>query len=226
MNTPMEIRLLAITPPAGSVDPAVVETWLREGVSRWGLTVLLRDPGVPVDAVMAPGHRFHALRRTCQDTGIRLLASCDSQQLEAGRRWVERGVLAGLQLKGDPSVDLLERARRRLGPAVLGRSCHGPPQGGHGWVDYTCFAPVFTPGTVQADRVKRPVGLRALSAWTEDPKAWVIALGGITPETAPACLDAGARGLGGISSFFGPPQDVAREVRGLVGALDPSVAAR
>jgi thiamine monophosphate synthase len=109
-----------------------------------------------------------------------------------------------------------------LPQALLGRSCHGAPipgDPGHAYVDYTCFAPVFTPRTQARSHRKTAAGLSALRRWTADPTAWIVALGGLEPQVAGACLRAGAKGLAGISLFFGPSHQLAQDVAALVRAL-------
>jgi thiamine-phosphate pyrophosphorylase len=98
-------------------------------------------------------------------------------------------------------------------PPVIGVSCHtvaevrmAESQG----ADFSVFAPVFG----KRDTGAPGVGLAALSAacgrtpevkLTEappQPKAFpVLALGGVTPRNAGACLQAGAAGIAGIRIF-------------------------
>jgi thiamine monophosphate synthase len=213
-------RLLAVTPPAGPVDPAVVSVWREAGALATGLTVLLRDPGASLEALLAPTGRLGALAAACRAADLPLVASCDAAMLDEAATEVRARGLAGLQLRGDPSSAVLERARTLLPDALLGRSCHGAPGPAEpAPVDYTCFAPVFTPRTQTPDRHKTGVGLEALRRWTADLNAWVVALGGLSPHNASACLQAGARGLAGISLFFGPTPRVAQDVAALVRAL-------
>ncbi|MCB9756144.1 MAG: thiamine phosphate synthase [Myxococcales bacterium] len=152
-----------------------------------------------------------------------MLLSCDGHALAAACALLPRApALAGLQLRGDPSADTLRAARSLLGPqSLLGRSCHGAPRPAaeHGLVDYTCFAPVFSPTTRQAGVDKRAAGIEALRAWTRADGAHVLALGGVTPSTAAACVTAGARGLAGIGVFFGDPGRVVEDVHALRVAL-------
>lgn len=201
-------RLLAIPPPDGPVPADIVDRWLAAGAADT-IAALLREPGRTPAEILAPGARLAALRRRCVAAGIPVLLAADAPT-------VVPADLAGLHLRGDPDHATLERAREH--PGLLGRACHGEPQPGHDLVDYTLFAPVFAPGTRSA-RPKHPAGLAALARWTADPRAHVIALGGITPRTAPACLAAGARGLAGISGLFGDPAQVEQDVAALVDLL-------
>ncbi|MBL9102190.1 MAG: thiamine phosphate synthase [Myxococcales bacterium] len=208
-------RLLAITPPHGPVDPQIVDVWLAAG-ALGSIAVLLREPGAPPRRLLAGDGRLAPLRRRCVAAGVPVLLALDAAALDALEPPPE---LAGLHLRGDPDLTALRRARERT--ALLGRACHGEPQPGHELVDYTVFAPVFAPGTVDPTMIKRPAGLAALTRWTADPRAHVIALGGICPATAPACLAAGARGLAGISGLFGEPARVEQDVAALVRLVDP-----
>lgn len=209
---PCPFRLLAISPPVGPVDPDIVDVWLAAGAGGL-IAVLLRDPGRPPAHVLAPDARLAPLRRRCRDRHVPVLLALDPAALDHDLP----ADLAGLHLRGDPDLPTLRRARERTN--LLGRACHGDPQPGHELVDYTLFAPVFAPGTADPARPKPPAGLAALARWTADPRAHVIALGGITPATAPACLAAGARGLAGISGLFGEPARVEQDVGALVRLL-------
>lgn len=201
-------RLLAIPPPNGPVPGDIVDRWLAAGAAGT-IAALLRDPGRTPAEILAPGARLAALRRRCVAAGIPVLLASDAPTFVPPD-------LAGVHLRGDPDRATLERARAR--PGLLGRACHGEPQPGHDLVDYTLFAPVFAPRT-PGERPKHPAGLAALARWTADPRAHVIALGGVTPRTAPACLAAGARGLAGISGLFGEPAQVEQDVAALVDLL-------
>lgn len=209
-------RLLAITPPAGPVDPALVQAW--QGAASVGLAVLLREPGTEPAALVGEDHRLAPLRRACTRAGVPWLLSVDPAHVAGLRPLSTTPGLRGVQLRGDPSVEAVEAARRVLGAArVIGRSCHGAPAPMGGRVEYSVLAPIFAPRTGSATG-KRAVGLEPLRAFAAiEPH--VLALGGITPGRAPACVRAGAYGLAAIRSFFGPPRQVADDVERLVRAL-------
>lgn len=212
-------RLLAITPPAGPVDPALVEAW--RGAAEVGLGVLLREPGTLPAALVSEEHRLAPLRRACTRAGVPWLLSVDPAQLHALAPVLAVPGLAGVQLRGDPEVAMVEAARRVLGPErVLGRSCHGTPVPMGEGVDYSVLAPIFVPRTASPapGPGKQAVGLEPLRAFAAvEPR--VFALGGITPATARACVEAGAYGLAAIRSFFGPVHEVADDVARLARAL-------
>ena len=203
-------RLLAITPPTGPVPGDILDRWLAAdlaipGTAGLGLAVLLRDPALTARALLT-SERLAPLRRRCRDHAIPLILSI-APDAELPPLPPD---IAGLHLRGDPTPAQLAAVPRDS--LLRGRSCHGLPQPGHDQVDYTLFAPVFTPTTSPG---KSPVGLAALQAWTRDPQATIFALGGVTPATAPACLAAGAHGLAGIGVFFGEPTQVEQDVAAL-----------
>jgi len=212
-------RLLAITPPAGPVDAGLVGAW--SAGRAVGLAVLLREPGTSPAGLVAAGHRFAGLRRACAEAGVPCVLSVGPEGLEAlGEALAVPGVV-GVQLRGDPGVQRLEAARRVLGAArVLGRSCHGQPAGMGAWVDYSVLAPIFAPRTASPTPGpgKRAVGLGPLRGLAQR-EARVFALGGVTPERARACLEAGAWGLAAIRTFFGAPAVVADNVAHLAHAV-------
>lgn len=212
-------RLLAITPPAGPVDPGLVAAW-READSV-GLAVLLREPGCDPAALVSDEHRLAPLRRACTQAGVPWLVSVGPEHLEAIDAVLAAPGLGGIQLRGDPTLAVVDEARRRLGPGlVIGRSCHGTPRPMGERVSYSVLAPIFAPRTASptAGPGKQAVGLGPLRAFAAvQPR--VLALGGIGPENARACVRAGAYGLAAIRSFFGPPDEVADDVARLVGAL-------
>jgi thiamine-phosphate pyrophosphorylase len=68
--------------------------------------------------------------------------------------------------------------------------------------DYAVLAPIFAP--LSKPPGWPPLGLDALRAIASRAKIPVIALGGITTENAPRCVEAGAAGVAGISLFHRP----------------------
>ena len=111
----------------------------------------------------------------------------DDPPLDALRPHVPPGFLLGLSV-GSPD----EAARARSWPA-----------------DYWSLGPCFTTGT-KAD-AGTPLGAAGFSALARLAPAGVpvIAIGGITPDTAPALVRAGAAGLAVIAAVLGAP-DAAR----------------
>jgi thiamine monophosphate synthase len=65
--------------------------------------------------------------------------------------------------------------------------------------DYAVLAPIFAPLSKPSSRP--PLGLEALRAVASRSSIPVLALGGITRENAPLCVEAGAAGVAGITLF-------------------------
>jgi thiamine monophosphate synthase len=92
----------------------------------------------------------------------------------------------------------------QLGPAewIVGQSVHTSPEAREasaGGADYLLFGTVFSGGSkgdVPDDRLET---LRDISRVIRTP---VIAIGGVDPDRAKRCLEAGAAGVGGISIFL------------------------
>lgn len=221
MSTPPGpgFRLLAITPPAGNVDPDLSGIWTA--AESVGIAVLLREPGAPPSALLDDRHRFAPLRRACADRGLPCLISIDAFGISELPSIATLHEIAGVQLRGDPDSSALDAAREQLQTTqILGRSCHGAPRPQSEAVNYSVFAPVFPPRTASPEPGpgKRAVGLAPLRALAAR-ESHVFALGGVTPHRASLCLRAGAFGLASIRSFFGPLPEVADNVARLVHAL-------
>jgi thiamine-phosphate pyrophosphorylase len=106
----------------------------------------------------------------------------------------------GVHLRSDgPPVDRI----RAWGPPTwwVGRSIHSAAEGeGHQSADYLLFGTMFPSTSKPAGA---PVaGLAALGEAVRASAAPIWAIGGVTPETARACIDAGARGVAAIAAFL------------------------
>ncbi len=102
---------------------------------------------------------------------------------------------------------------------MIGRSVHSVDMPGAEGADYLLVGAVFASGS-------KPVrGLETLRVVAGKSAVPVFAIGGITLETAPACLAAGASGLAAISLFLPAgradgalgPQRAIRELRAVAG---------
>jgi thiamine-phosphate pyrophosphorylase len=103
----------------------------------------------------------------------------------------------GVHLPGDSIPPL--RIRSIVPPGFLiGVSCHAIDElrrAEEEQADFAIFGPIFDTGG------KQGVGLAALEQATRAVHMPVYALGGITWESAPRCIAAGAIGVAGISMF-------------------------
>jgi len=106
----------------------------------------------------------------------------------------------GVHLRGDAPPGA--RVRELVGTsALIGRSIHDPAESADD-ADYFVFGTVFRTGSKPSDA---PVaGLDALAAAARRSLAPVLAIGGMTPDRAPACRQAGAAGVAAIGVFLPP----------------------
>ena len=87
---------------------------------------------------------------------------------------------------------------------LIGVSCHSLEEvmrAEEEGADYVLFGPVFAPLSKTSDLAPR--GVEELGRVSRAVRIPVLALGGITAETAAACVNAGAAGVAGISMFKG-----------------------
>lgn len=153
-----------------------------------------------VDAVFMAGGRWVMVReKDLDDTALAALARDVAAR---GRRHGATVVVNGLAVEGCAGVHLpqgrdVAAMRRRLGrDALLGVSAHSEAEivaAAHAGADYVTLSPIFLtaskPGYGPALDL---AGLRAAAAASPVP---VIALAGITPDTAADCLAMGAAGV-------------------------------
>lgn len=96
-------------------------------------------------------------------------------------------------------------ARRIVPPAfLLGASCHTAQElaaAELAGADFALLSPVFEPTSKAASQP--PLGLDGFRDLVQPCPIPVVALGGITSETARACRDAGAAGVAAIGALFG-----------------------
>jgi thiamine-phosphate diphosphorylase len=129
----------------------------------------------------------------------------------------------GVHLRSDgPPVDRI----RAWGPSAwcVGRSIHVAAEAErHQSADYLLFGTTFA-STSKPDGA--PVaGLAALGEAVRVSAAPIWAIGGVTPETAPACIDAGAKGVAAIAAFLDDGDGTTRgAVRARVEAMRRAVA--
>ena len=106
---------------------------------------------------------------------------------------VEAVSAAGVHLPAgsDPAA-----ARRRLPRGLIGVSAHSENEAGaqlRAGADYVTLSPIFL--TDSKPGYGPALGLDALAAAAAEARGPIVALGGIAPANAAACLAAGARGV-------------------------------
>ncbi len=178
------------------------------GGCRW---FSLREKDLPTDerrvllvAMAALGHRYGAIVTAHEDIEAVAAAGADGVHLPGG---------------GDPQA-----ARARLPGALVGASAHSAAEAASllaAGVDYVTVSPVFL--TASKPGYGPALGIDGLTRIVVRTPGPVMALGGITPDTATLCRAAGAHGvavMGEVMRAADPQAMVARFVRALsVGAV-------
>lgn len=177
------------------------------GGCRW---FSLREKDLPpaeraalLAALVRIGRRFGATVMAHEDVEAVAVAGAGGVHLPAG---------------GDPRA-----ARLRLPGALIGASAHSGPEAAamlRAGADYVTVSPVFL--TASKPGYGPALGLGGLARIAARTPGPVLALGGITPETATLCRAAGARGvaiMGEVMRAADPQAMAERFVRALsVGA--------
>lgn len=183
--------------------PEVVEALVAAGV-RW---VLVREKDLPPAAL---AELAREILRRARPWGAWVFLSADVEVAAA----VEAD---GVHLPQGCSV---AEARRRLGPGRwLGVSTHNREEALRAaaeGADYITLSPIFP--SISKPDYGPPLGLEALREIARTVPLPVVALGGITPANARACLEAGAAGvavLGGLMDAPDPAAAVTAYLRAL-----------
>lgn len=207
--TSLPASLLIVTDRHGAARPLreTVAAILRGG-GRW---FWFRERDMP------PGPRRALAREVLgivRDAGGRLTVGAD---LELA---VAIGA-DGVHLPGGTRPDAVVRARRLLRAAdTVGVSAHGfreAEAAADAGADYVTLSPIFA--TASKPGYGPALGVEALRA-ARGLAAPVVALGGVTPDNADACLRAGAAGV----AVMGSPMraaDPARVVRDFLTSIRP-----
>lgn len=180
------------------------ETLERRGIGFAAAAAALLEGGAGILQIRHKGHWsrefFETTRdvaRLCREAGVPLVVN--------DRADFALLLEAGLHVGQD---DLTPRDARKLvgSEPLLGFSSHNVNQlcaAGGEPVDYVAFGPVFpTTSKSNPDPVVGVAEVRRCRALIDKP---LVAIGGITRETAPAILDAGADSVAVISDLIPEP---------------------
>ncbi|MEL6179600.1 MAG: thiamine phosphate synthase [Myxococcota bacterium] len=127
---------------------------------------------------------------------------------------------AGLQLpRTAPPVEILRQQAAGRTPTrlIMVRACHSAEQiveAHRDGADAATLSPVFPPGSKPND-TRPTLGLEKLAQICAQAPLPIIALGGITPERAMLCRQAGAAGVAAISALFGMKVNTAEAARAM-----------
>ena len=147
------------------------------------------------DSDAALAETAEAIRRDAARSGARLIVNSRTE------------VAARVQADGAhiPERESIAAAREILGEgALIGYSAHsaeGLRRAEAAGADYAFLSPVFPTGSKPG---AEPLGLERFAAAAAQTDLPVYALGGVVPENAGACLEAGAFGVAALSPFLGP----------------------
>jgi thiamine-phosphate pyrophosphorylase len=150
------------------------------GGCRW---FSLREKDLPPEerrallaGLVALGHNFGAIVTAHEDIEAAASVGADGVHVPSG---------------GSP-----EAARTRLPGGLIGASAHSAGEAAallRAGADYVTVSPVFV--TTSKPGYGPALGLKGLEHVVAEASGPVVALGGITPQNAALCLNAGARGL-------------------------------
>jgi len=204
-----------LSPDARTVREEILalERWLDEAITAGVDLVQIRERDLDVELLTGLVSRL-VLRARSTSTLI-VVNERAEVAIAAGADGVH------LRADGPPT----DRARTlRAAPWIVGRSVHpGDELGAHRQADYLLFGTVFGGGSKPATAPLAGLGaLRDAAAATAVP---VVAIGGITPERARACVAVGAAGVAAISLYLPEGRAAAalgpaRAVQSLRAAMD------
>jgi len=194
-------RVLAISPPRPGAWVDQLDALANAGVDG----LVLRLVGAP-------------------DRLADVLARVDGTRLPLWVRPVRAADVA-LALAADLPLHLPATVPVPPGATTWGRSCHGAAALADAAAEgsrYALLSPVFSPGSKPGD-TRPTLGVDGLAAM-QPAGLPVLALGGIDPARAAACVRAGAHGVAGIGAFFADAHVRRNAARALVDAVRGALA--
>lgn len=206
MSAELPFRVLVFTDaPAAAVAGRTVAETVRACLPACDARVAfaLRDKTAPLHEI---GDLVRGLRGGLQQTGARLLLHTQADLATA------------LDVDGVHMPD--DAPAPALGPTLRGCSRHaGAPLDVEDLAGfaYATISPVFAP-TSKPDDDRPRLGLDGLREHAERSARPVVALGGVTPDNAGACLDAGAAAVAVLGGVMSAP-DPAAALRALLDAV-------
>lgn len=209
----LDLRVYLVLDPALTSGRSPLE--IAEAALSGGITALqLRWKSGPLREMLQLGE---ALRALCRRYGVPFLIN---DRVDVAMAIHADGVHLG-QEDFPPEV-----ARRLLGPqALIGVSARTPAQA---QAAETAGASYLGSGSIFPTASKaNPVliGLEGLAAVVRSTRLPVVAIGGVTPENAAACIRMGAAGVAVISAITQAP-DPQAAARALRQAVDEALAER
>ncbi len=187
---PKRLRLTAITNRHLCADLLQTTAALIEG----GVTaIMLREKDLSPRDLLSLAL---PLRELCRTRGALFLVNGS----------VEVAIAAdadGVHLGGEALP--LKEARKVGGPNLIyGVSIHQRSElkpAVEDGADYACISPIYPPNSKKS--AAPPLGLEQLAEITAESPIPLLALGGITPDRAEACLEAGAAGIAAVGALYG-----------------------
>lgn len=185
-------RLLCVTDRTATRDRSLLEV-IQELIEAGLRGLQIREKDLP-DAQF--GILLRQIQNISDQMPVRLFVNSRMEHA--------RNTGAGLHL---PEGSDIPAARKTLGPDwVIGSSCHSIESAlaaEKNGASFVMPGPVFQ--TLSKHTSNIPLGLDALSNISRAVRIPVVAVGGITPQNAAICLQAGAAAVASVGSLLSSP---------------------